>query len=1130
MPKQLLFIFVFLSLTMFSQDIVVNEVCTKNNNVVADDDFNQFVDWIELYNSEPSSLNLSGYYLTDDTLHKTKWQFPPGSFIYANAYLLVWADDNDTTLQAYHTNFKLSTDNECVALYDPNLNLINLIVYPDQYVDISFGRTLSGMAYFSTPTPNGANTTTAYYSDERHDAPEFQLASGFYIANTELVISAVMPGEQVRYTTDGSNPNINSALYTEPIILTENTVIRAKTFGNFLPSPEVSGTYFIETIKQLPVVSLIINPDFLWSDSIGIFNDYEIYKRVDWERFSKIQYFRDNALKFETNNDIRLFGATAYQLPQKSFAVFANNEIQYQIFDGKEISNFDSFILRSSSDDWPKTMFKDGFVQSIVSEKLSIDYQAYQPTVLYINGEYFGIFNLREKYNEDYLKHNHGIDKDSIDMLQLNYWGLNVEVIAGSNEKYYEMLNYLNGNDMTDDIVFSGVNDYLDIENYTNYIITQIYIANISYNHNIKTWRENNFSDGFKWLIYDTDRGYTEASRQVFLSIYNHDPVLKRLLENINYRNHFLQQTCSHINATFREPYIFHLVDSLKNNIAQEMPFHIEKWAPYGGVSSMDKWNNEVYILKDFAMKRKDTLLYRLDSMYNLAGQVAVHLNKISPQGGDVYIEDVLIPYNDMDHTYFKGVPVKLVAKPRLGYSFVEWENISTNDTIVHIFNSDETINAKFVADCSIPQVITQNAMLLKDCSPYHFENDLTVEFGATLYCEPGVEIFFGEDVQLKVYGNIEFIGTEDEPIVIQGEPGIYWKYITLDNSNVSLKHVTVYSGEKAILFVHGGNLLIENCTFYESGKNANDLISGNSSVVEIKNNTFYGNPANTKSDCIDGDEIPSGIFTGNTFYDISDDCIDIGNNSINIYIGQNEAYDCKSMGISIGESSTAYIEGNLLVNCYGGIQVHTEAMATIINNTLYGNETGIRCFHNDDLPGTGGTAEVVNTIFSNCVLDYELQPNSQISIVYSLSDQTLHSGIGNIFDNPAFIKIAENNFHLQASSPCIDAGDVLTVPDPDGSRADIGAFYFDHNNLIPEFNNAVLVYPNPFFNRFTIRLDSSLLINDIDIYDVLGQRIYSRQRIGNNSFIVETESKGILFVVISDINGNKYTTKIIAN
>ncbi len=177
------------------------------------------------------------------------------------------------------------------------------------------------------------------------------------------------------------------------------------------------------------------------------------------------------------------------------------------------------------------------------------------------------------------------VDKNKIDFLNLYYPGLWYEVMAGSGEKYLQLLDYLYNNDITDSVVFDGISEYLDIENYTHYIITQIYIGNGSFTHNIKTWRRNDTVDGFKWQIFDTDRGYYESWRNDFNLIYQADTVLKRLLENVNHRNHFLQQTCSHINATFRTCFADNVIDSLKNNIASEMPYHISKWGPVGGIS-----------------------------------------------------------------------------------------------------------------------------------------------------------------------------------------------------------------------------------------------------------------------------------------------------------------------------------------------------------------------------------------------------------------------------------------------------------------------------------------------------------------------------------------------------------------
>ena len=158
---------------------------------------------------------------------------------------------------------------------------------------ISYGKANNELAYFSEPTPGNTNNEFAYYSSERESPPVFSLSSGFYISNTRLLIDSIGPDEIVYYTTNGSVPSVYSSIYTGPITLNENTVIRARTFGNKLPSETISGTYFIDLNKELPVVSLIINPDFLWSDSIGIYNDNEIELK---ENGNGIQQYSISAL------------------------------------------------------------------------------------------------------------------------------------------------------------------------------------------------------------------------------------------------------------------------------------------------------------------------------------------------------------------------------------------------------------------------------------------------------------------------------------------------------------------------------------------------------------------------------------------------------------------------------------------------------------------------------------------------------------------------------------------------------------------------------------------------------------------------------------------------------------------
>ena len=1126
MKNYLLFLLSIISIYINAQNLLINEFSAKNNTIYYDNDFFQFSDWIEIKNTSATSIDLSGYFLSDDSLIKTKWIFPIGTSIAANSFLIVWADKENTNINSLHTNFKLSSDSGIIALYSIDTIQLDFVSYQKQHSDISYGKYNNNWYYYSTPTPNQENSGDKYLTADRSTEPIFSQQSGFYNSAINLTLTS-LPFDTIYYTTDGSTPNKSSNVYSSSINISQNTVIKAINYSNSkLPSKVISQSYFIDVNKTLPIASLIIDPAFLWSDSIGIFNDNNIEDRVEWERYARVEYFENQQLSFDKTADIKLFGSTAYEIPQKSFAVYLNNDLNHQIFKNKDLDKFDSFIFRSSSDDWNVTMLKDGFVQSIIEEKVDIDYQAYQPTVMYINGEYFGIFNLREKYNEDYLKNNHKVDKDSVDLLKLNYWGAPAaEVVAGTDTRYFEMLDYINTNDLSDDANLAGLSDYLNIENYTDYIITEIYTGNRSYKHNIRTWRENNYSDDFEWLIQDLDRAYEDSFREIFQMIYDADPVLNNLLKNTTFLNHFLQKTYAHINVSFDYDYVNDLLDSLKNNIESEMPLHIAKWGPTGGVPSMSVWEQNLQKIRDFSTQREDTLTRRLIDFYSLDGRININFAKTN--GGTVEIENLEIPYMQKNMDFFKNVPVKFVATPDFGYNFIGWENISTQDTMVFNFSTDTNITALFEADCNIPAHITEDAIFLLDCSPYHIDYDILVDSGATLYCEPGVEIFFDDSVMLTIKGSLDFTGTATNPITIKGETGIYWKYIELDHGNLNLEYTNIYSGEKALL-TSGGIINITHCTFYESDKDESDLIAVFGAQIEFNYNTIYGEINNTKTDAVDCSYLVSGSFTHNIFYNTSDDCIDIGGYSTDINFQYNVMKNGKSAGISIGNNSSAYIYRNIISGCEMGVQSHTNSTVNLSNNTLYGNKEGIRLYHYPWTANTEGVAYVENTIFSNCTdSDYTSQPNSQIFIKYSLSDKTLLPGTSNIMDNPLFVNTID--FELQSESPCINAGNPLSPPDIDGTITDIGAKFFNTNpavDYLTKDDSNIKLFPNPFKTSFVI--ESENIINSVVIYSITGEKVFQQNKINSNSITINIENNGLLLVKIIDNKNNVMLKKII--
>jgi hypothetical protein len=343
-------------------------------------------------------------------------------------------------------------------------------------------------------------------------------------------------------------------------------------------------------------------------------------------------------------------------------------------------------------------MLRDGMMQTLIKDRMDADYQEYQPAIIYLNGDYWGILNIREKINEDYLSANHGVDPDSVDML-LKY----VEVIEGDDTHYQEMMEYIRTHDLADSAYFHYVGTQMDINQFLNYYIAQIYFFNQDWPQgNIKYWRPQTPDGRWRWLLYDLDFGFD------FLK-YHDDMVqwattgneestelFRNLLENQDFRNEFLQRSCSHMNTSFQPERVIGIIDSLAGNIEAEMPFHVNR---FNWPRSMSIWYDELEILTDFASTRLPELTTNLTDRFNLEGTYELTTLVANPEFGSIRVSGVDMP-DTLTGPYFRNIPVTLEAIPRDGYAFLGWEgaSVSANHSLELTLSSDNTIIAHFGA------------------------------------------------------------------------------------------------------------------------------------------------------------------------------------------------------------------------------------------------------------------------------------------------------------------------------------------------------------------------------------------------------------------------------------------------
>ena len=712
--------------------IIINEILAGNSHTNYDPDYKQFSDWIELYNNSNSAINTGGYYLSDDPDEPQKWRLSSHT-IPAHGYYLIWCDKK---ANGKHTNFKLSQDGETLIFSDKNGNRLQTISYSEQESDISYNQ-VNGEDRYMLPTPKAANRSgqsTLALSKK----PEFSQESGFYTGSQSIELTQENGGE-IYYTTDGSIPTEHSRKYTGPITINKTTVIRArgKEDGKFL-SKIKNCTYLIDESITLPVVSIAINDEYLWDDKIGIYvlgtdengnpnpPDSEYYANYDhnWMRPAAIEYIKDGKSQFSENVGIRIFGSGSRKKPQKSLAIFAKDNfgaksIKYPLFPDKpQITKVKSFLLRKSD---TRTTIRDGISQMIVHNNMNIDYQSYHATVVFINGQYWGILNIREKINEDYLHTNHHVDPDNVDIVKPTYRENVYESVSGSTDNFMYVLDYIIHHNPNSIEFEQFIEKNIDTDELINYMISQNFFNIVDWDvRNMKFWREKKENTKWRWFLYDLDSGFWDVADNPFeYSLANSKrpwshPIQRKLLENTNFKYKFASRFFSHLNITFDYANTHIIMDNLIDAIRPEIERHFRRW-PINY-----NFDHDIDNLYYFAKNRVHYMKQHIKNWFGLSGNDKLTIPQVA--NGKIHLDGIVLQ-NAYTGEYFDGAKVILSAEPEKGYEFVRWSNGKTTESIEISLNNDMQIEAEFREVTKSPAKIVINEINYKSADDFDTED-----------------------------------------------------------------------------------------------------------------------------------------------------------------------------------------------------------------------------------------------------------------------------------------------------------------------------------------------------------------------------------------------------------------------
>ncbi|MBL7940724.1 MAG: CotH kinase family protein [Flavobacteriales bacterium] len=1101
--------------SIFGQ-IRINEILAVNNTVVHDPDFGGFSDLLELHNGGDQPVDLSGFALSEDPTDPNGWVLPALTLA-PGEYLVIWADDLDkrpgdtafvpfrnitATMTASHAGFRLSGDGQYIGLFDPEGNVVDEITYGVQTSDVSYGISgtdTSQWLYFGEPTPGGMNSVYGSTMMETPGEPIFSLAEGFYPGPQTLQLTASEPDAVIRYTYDGSTPTANSPVFTTGLPVNLSLAIKARIYvEGKMPGKVVTKTYFINENDQFPILSISANSSELYDFNFGILQN----AIKDREVPATIEYYEAGTDEpaFRTGVGIRVFGTSIYNLPQRPLSVrfreeYGTEYLSYPLFGDKPIPRYSSFLLRNGGNDHNTAFFRDGLGVTLVKGKMDIDHQDYKPCLVFINGAYSGIYELRERLDERYIASNHEINADNLDYLEDS-----LQAVAGDQHAFVELMEFVGNNDLSDPANYAYVEAALDVNEFLNYVILRAFIGYRIGDLNNRYWRDRDATgvQKWRWIASDLEHAFgqlggdpvQENTISKLAGLSGPLPewstlLFNRLLQNTEFRDDFIQRSAAYLNTVYAPATTVAVVDSLEDLFQPQMARHIGRW---NTPPSVPIWHANIDLIRSFLQERPGYYRQHLTELFGTPDGAQVGMEIVGQ--GKVLLSGVPFSGN-MSGTFFMNASITLQAIPEPGHRFVMWQGVDGNEpNNVLVPSGDTSFVAVFAPqdDLSIiPPLVTQDTTLAAAASPWYGYEDVVVMPGARLTVEAGATLLLTDGVCFDVQGGMVLDGTTDDRINVLPDPSPsarrgsigqtgHWGSILADtptdsiilrysdlhggsfgrdrevhgstistyDTPIRIEHSTITEG-KAPLVARGGSALIAYSEFH-TFSSANGFISiYDMEAPLIEHCIFRGNRA-INTDAIDLKGITNGIVRHNEVYGfLGSNCdgIDLGIYSLNTLVEHNIIHDCTDKGISIGSQSSALVRRNVIHDCDLGVAVKDSlAVANIDQNTLYGNRIGVACYEKSTLRG-GGTAFVKNTIISASTdSSIAFDARSSIEVDHSLSDREPLEGIGNLNTDPLLVHPSTGNFELQPGSPCIDSGDPLSPLDGDGSAADRGAYY----------------------------------------------------------------------------------------
>ncbi|MBQ4639754.1 MAG: CotH kinase family protein [Clostridia bacterium] len=615
-----------------SAEVIFSEVMASNGVYTNGEAY----DWVEIYNPGKTKADLSGCFLSDSEKDLLKWAFPEGTSLKGGEYLLVYLTGEEMSPgknKTFYANFKISAEGDQLYLTDAaGEELLASLEFGQQYGNVSWGMANGSgdMGFFAVATPGKKNEKQVYPS--RAAQPEIITPGGFY--GEEITVQArAVDGATLRYTLDGDTPTEKSKVFPEKGLSFKKTgVLRIAAFAeNAVPSQPVTATYFIGEERPVPVVSLVTDEKYLFDKKTGALvkgnnPDYPNYEK-EWEYPANIEFYGlEGECEINQMGTFTAAGHSARQNAQKSIAIYARkaygeDRFYFNPFPNRDYDSYKSLLLRGANSDAFSTRMRDVVISSL-AKPLDIIYQDALAIEVYINGEYWGHYNLREKINKHFIAQWEGVteetDIDKIDILART--GRDEFVQNGDNKDWLALCDFCKTEDLNVPENLQYVEERLDIDSLFTHAAFEIIIGNDDFT-NVRVYRV----PGGKWkyLLFDVEAGFLsndKAPMNYYLKDvddkiqgFRHEP-MAALLNVPEMKARFLTRFAEILETSFRWPYVEAAFAPWEETLEILLPRHLKRWPHF----TLKEWRQNVDAVKYYGRIRPTKIVSLLQKHMKL--------------------------------------------------------------------------------------------------------------------------------------------------------------------------------------------------------------------------------------------------------------------------------------------------------------------------------------------------------------------------------------------------------------------------------------------------------------------------------------------------------------------------------